>query len=125
MTNCEDDLFCGVNRAETDKPEEMEALEKKHTPVIKAPEQVKSGKEFEVVVKLGEYKDHPNEHNHFIQWVELYSGDTFLGRQEFASARANPIANFRVELDHIRDLKAVAHCNLHGTWENERELESE
>ena len=122
MSKCEDDLFCGVNKAKNTNPEDMDDLEKKHTPVIKAPASVEPGEEFEVEVALGEYLDHPNEHNHFIQWVELYSGDTFLGRQEFASERANPVANFKVTLDHVHNLRAVAHCNLHGTWEGESEI---
>jgi len=124
MTKCEDDLFCGVNKAKTTNPDQMSDLERKHTPVIRAPDRVKDGEQFEVEVALGEYLDHPNEHNHFIQWVELFSGDTFLGRQEFASERANPVARFEVTLDHVHDLKAVAHCNLHGTWEGTKKLES-
>lgn len=120
---CEEDLFCGINRAKSLNPEGMNDLEKKHTPVIEVSSgEIKGGEAFGVTVKVGEYLAHPNEHGHFIQWIELYSGDTFLGRVEFASERTNPQAVFIVKLDHLHPLKAVAHCNLHGTWEATKEL---
>lgn len=116
MVNCEEDLFCGVNVAKNEDPEEMDALEKKHTPVITAPDKVEKGEAFQVKVEVGKYKDHPNEHGHFIQEVELFSGDTFLGRATFCSEKANPVAVFEVKLEHEHPLVAYEHCNLHGTW---------
>jgi len=119
---CEQDLFCGINRPKSSKPEEMSDLEKKHTPVIEISGKPEKGEPFEVTVKVGEHLKHPNEHGHFIQWIELYSGDTFLGRADFASERTNPKAVFTVKLDHIHPLKALGHCNLHGTWEATKEI---
>jgi len=29
-----------------------------------------------------------------------------------------PVVTFRVRLDHGHVLRAVEHCNLHGTWES-------
>ncbi|MFP4116584.1 MAG: desulfoferrodoxin family protein [Candidatus Aenigmatarchaeota archaeon] len=110
---CEEDLFCGVNYADKE-PDEMDALEKKHTPVVEVEEL--DGNRYRVTVKVGEYKDHPNEHNHFIESIELYSGRTFLGRATFASARSNPEATFEVKLDHKHPFVAFARCNMHGTW---------
>ncbi len=110
---CEKDLFCGVNYADKDV-ESMDVLEKKHTPTIEVEELDENG--FRVNVKVGEYKEHPKEHNHFIQSIELYSGRTFLGRATFASARADPVATFEIKLDHKHPLVAFARCNLHGTW---------
>lgn len=116
MKDCEEDMFCGVNVASTNNPDEMDALEKKHTPVITAPDKVKKNETFEVKVEVGKYKDHPNEHGHFIQEIELYSGDTFLGRAVLTSAKADPVVTFNVSLEHEHPLVAVEHCNLHGTW---------
>ncbi len=113
MTECENDLFCGVNYTERD-PEDMDALEKKHTPVLETEEIGENT--YRVKVKVGEYKEHPNDHNHFIQFIELYSGRTFIGRATFASERADPEATFVVNLDHKHPLVAYGHCNLHGTW---------
>lgn len=118
MESCDEDLFCGVNGPDSKDPEKMDALEKKHTPVIEAPDKVKKGEAFEVVVRAGAYRDHPNEHEHFINSIELYSGKTFIGRSTFASARANPSTTFEIRLDHEHPLVAFVHCNLHGTWKS-------
>lgn len=120
---CNEDLFCGVNRASADNPDDMSDLEKKHTPVIEVNGDAREGESFEVSVTVGEYLKHPNEHGHFIQFLELYSGETFLGRADFASGRSEPKAVFSVSLDHLHDLRAFEHCNLHGTWEGRKELD--
>lgn len=62
---CEEDIFCGVNKTSTENPDEMSALEKKHTVIIEAPDSVKQGEEFEVTLRVGEYKEHPNEIGHW------------------------------------------------------------
>jgi superoxide reductase len=123
MTNkCEEDLFCGINSSSASNPEEMNDLEKKHTPVIELSGSPKEGETFEVTVEVGKYLKHPNEHAHFIQWIELYSGDTFLGRVDFSSERSEPMATFTIKLDYMHPLRALAHCNMHGTWESKKEL---
>ncbi len=118
MKSCEEDIFCGVNRPENEDPEEMDVLEKKHTPVIKAPDTVEKGEQFEVEVEVGKYKDHPNEHGHFIQFIELYAGKTFLGRIDLTSEKTEPNVKFTVKLDHEHPIVAYEHCNLHGTWKS-------
>jgi superoxide reductase len=30
-------------------------------------------------------KEHPNDNEHFIQWIEFYIGDVYLGRFDFAA----------------------------------------
>ena len=119
---CEEDLFCGVNKTKTDDPEEMSALEKKHTVVIDAPDKVKEGEEFEVTMHVGEYKEHPNEVGHFIEWMELYSGDTFLARLDLSPEKTHYVMKTTVKLDHAHPLRGRAKCNLHGLWESEKEV---
>ncbi len=115
---CEQDLFCGVNKAKSNKIEDMTDLEKKHTPVI----DVEGDGPYNVSIKAGELLKHPNEHGHFIQYIELFSGHTFLGRVDFASERTDPVALFNVNLEHKHPLMAVVHCNLHGSWVAVKEL---
>ncbi|MGD2174848.1 MAG: desulfoferrodoxin family protein [Candidatus Brocadiaceae bacterium] len=118
---CEDDLFCGVNTVAD--PENMTDLEKKHVPVISAPESVKAGECFDVIVEVGKHLAHPNERGHYIHFVELYADETFLGRVDWTPVTTCPIARFCVQLDHIHDrLRAFEYCNLHGTWEGDRQL---
>ncbi|MFO8007357.1 MAG: class II SORL domain-containing protein [Candidatus Brocadiia bacterium] len=119
---CEDDLFCGVNRV-ADRTD-MTDLEKKHVPVISAPDSVQQGECFEVQVSVGELLDHPNERGHYIHFVELYADETYLGRADFTPVTTCPVATFCVQLDHIHEqLRAFEFCNLHGVWEGDKPLE--
>lgn len=120
--SCEGDLFCGVNSPQTWNVEEMSALEKKHAVVIEAPEEVEKDKPFEVTVKVGEYMEHPNEINHFIEWMELYAGDTFLARLDLTAEKTHYQLKVRVCLDHAHPLRGRARCNLHGLWETEKKI---
>lgn len=121
--SCDDDIFCGVNKTSTNDPDEMNALEKKHTVIIEAPDEVKENEPFEVEVRVGEYKEHPNEPGHFIEWLELYSGDTFLAKLSLTPGKSHYVMKTTVELDHSHPLKAWAKCNLHGLWESTKDIE--
>lgn len=121
--SCQDDLFCGVNKPSTQSTNEMSALEKKHAVIIDAPDSVGEGEEFEVTLRVGEYKEHPNEIGHFIEWMELYSGDTFLARLNLTPEHSHYVMKATVKLDHSHPLRGRAKCNLHGLWESEKEME--
>jgi len=102
----------------------MTDLEKKHIPVIDAPSKVKAGESFEITVEVGKYMKHPNENAHYIEWVELLSGDTFLARTDLIPVMTTPKVTFTVSLTHAHPLKARTRCNLHGLWESaEKEIE--
>jgi superoxide reductase len=119
---CAEDIFCGVNTAEN--AEHASDLEKKHLPVISAPERAKKGECFEVTVEVGKLKEHPNEPGHFIQFVELYADDTYLARMDFTAKTTCPIMKTCVSLDNTYEkLRAFERCNLHGTWENTVDIE--
>lgn len=119
---CMEDIFCGVNVV-TDI-ENATDLEKKHLPIISAPESVKKNECFEVTVEVGKLLKHPNEPGHHIEFIELYAGDTYLARMDFTGKTTCPIMKTCVSLDHTHGkLRAFQHCNLHGTWENEVDIE--
>lgn len=122
--SCEQDVLCGVN-----VPKDLNALtelEQKHMPVISAPEKVKKDETFLVTIEVGKYKIHPNEPTHFIEWVELYSGDTFLFRVNLSGSLSYPKVTIPVRLTHAHgSLKAWAKCNIHGLWEGIRDIEVE
>lgn len=115
---CEDDIFCGVNKAKSASVDEMTELEKKHTPVIEAPTKVKKGESFEVQVEVGKHLKHPNENAHYIEWIELYSGETFLARVDLVPRLTEPKVKLVVALDHAHPLIAKERCNLHGLWQS-------
>ncbi|MHC4743469.1 MAG: class II SORL domain-containing protein [Planctomycetota bacterium] len=119
---CAEDIFCGVNMV----PDIDDAtdLEKKHLPVISAPAKVQSNECFEVTIEVGKLIDHPNEPGHFIEFIELYAGETYLARMDFTAKTTCPTMKTCMSLDHAHGkLRAFARCNLHGTWENEVDIE--
>lgn len=121
-SECEKDIFCGVNQV--DDIDQATDLEKKHLPIISAPEKVESGECFEVTVEVGKLLDHPNEPGHFIEFIELYAGETYLARMDFTAKTTHPVMKTCLSLDHAHGkLRAFARCNLHGTWENEVDIE--
>lgn len=122
IQECAEDIFCGVNTVAN--VEDASDLEKKHLPIISAPESVKKGECFEVTVEVGKLLQHPNEPGHFIQFIELYAGDTYLARMDFTAKTTCPVMKACVSLDHGHGkLRAFERCNLHGTWENEVDIE--
>ncbi len=119
---CEEDILCGVNTVED--VGKASDLERKHLPIISAPEKIKKGECFEVVVEVGKLLQHPNEPGHFIEFIELYAGDTYLARMDFTPRTTCPVMKTCVSLDHAHGkLRAFERCNLHGTWENEVDIE--
>ena len=119
---CEADQLCGVNTAKD--PANATDFEKKHTPVIKAPDTVKAGEFFDVTVEVGKVVSHPNEPGHFIQWIELYSGHTFIARADLTPVMSDAVVTIPVRLEHVHPLRAIARCNLHGAWMGEKDVKA-
>lgn len=120
-SECAEDIFCGVNT--TKDIEGASDLEKKHLPIIEAPDRVMRGEWFDVNVHVGALMAHPNEPGHHIEFIELYADDTYLARMDFAGQRCKPILCARLCLDHdYSRLRAFEHCNLHGSWEWDKEI---
>jgi len=83
--SCDDYILCGVAAPPTDSG--LTDLSRMHIPVIDAPRKVKRNELVEVKLRVGKGLDHPNEADHFIEWIELYCGDTFLARVYFKGGR--------------------------------------
>ncbi len=119
----ESGLFCQVNRVKD--PNKKEPLEQKHLAVIEVPSEIKSEQFFNLKIKVGEI-EHPNENGHFIQWIELYVGDVYLGRFDLAPVMTKPEVTIPLSIAHGNRktvLRAVSRCNLHGMWESTKEIE--
>ena len=120
--SCEQDILCGLNLPKD--PKTLTEVEQKHTPVINAPEKVKREQAFTVTIEVGKYKAHPNEPGHFIEWIELYCGDTFLLRASLSGSLSYPKITVSVKLTHAHGpLKVWAKCNIHGLWEGEKNIQ--
>ena len=118
-------LFCKLNKledVEADSP-----LAKKHVPVITVPEVLKAGEFYDVKITVGEI-EHPNENEHFIQWIEFYIGDVYLGRFDFAPVMTRPEVTIPLQLGHHgldSTLRAISRCNIHGLWEGKVQVKTE
>lgn len=88
-------------------------FERKHTPHIEA-ERV--GDKVHVTIAVGHYFPHPNQPDHYIQWIDLYAGDSPIVRFDLSAVAADPVVSVEVAVDPGTVLRAVENCNLHGLW---------
>ncbi|WP_292484694.1 desulfoferrodoxin family protein [Methanohalobium sp.] len=139
-------------KLKVNRPKDMSNLtedEKEHLPLIKAPDEVVEGDEFEITVNMG-HEPHPMQDDHYIEWIQLYfNGElvdekTFTPSDEKAEAKfkvyANEdiIAEYQFENCYIHgynvcgecegkvvatSLTALGYCNTHGLWEETRGIE--
>ena len=79
----------------------------KHVPVVE-----KSAKG--IVVKIGSVP-HPMEEKHYIEWVEVRSGENVFVRGFKPGEK--PEAEFCVADANV---KVRVYCNVHGLWTNKR-----
>ncbi len=100
-------------------------LEKKHVPIIKAPDRVKVNEPFEIEIIVGEFLKHPNELNHWIRWVSVFLNERMLSSINLEPVVSEPKVKISIKYDKPgkKKLVAMANCNLHGTWINEKEIE--
>lgn len=88
-------------------------FERKHTPYVTAE---REGDVVRVKVKVGHWVSHPNQPDHYIQWIMLYAGDAPIARFDFVPVASCPDVCVTVDVDAGTTLRAVEYCNLHGLW---------
>ncbi len=113
----------------------------KHVPVIEAPEAVAKGEFFRVTVTIGKEKAHPNKTEHHIAWIAVYfqpQGEKYpyqIGQTQFSAHGASTegpdtstiythhetVLTFKT--DKPGTIYAASLCNIHGLWQNARELD--
>lgn len=115
----------------------------KHVPVLEVPDKIKKGEYFKVVLTVGKEIAHPNKTEHHICWIEVYfhpEGEKFpyqIARAEFCAHGASvqgPDTSFvytRPEVvivfktDKPGVIYASSYCNIHGLWQNSKEIKAE
>ena len=108
-------LFDGINSISD--PSNPSDLEKRHVPIIDAPDTIELGRSFLVTAEVGALLLHPNETNHFIEVFDLYADETFLASVKFTAVTSQPKATLQVTLTHpAKELRVLARCKLHGAW---------
>lgn len=105
----------------------------KHVPVIQAPDKVKAGEAFDLRVSIGDEIKHPNTLEHHISWIKVFfqpEGAKFpieIGNYNFTAHGEGeiydePVAITNVKLSKSGTLYALSYCNIHGLWENNKEI---
>jgi superoxide reductase len=112
----------------------------KHVPVIECPDEVPKEEMFDVKLTLGKEVAHPNTTAHHIRWIHLYfiaDGDKFpyqVGNFEFTAhgeavdgADTGPVytnhsVTASLKIAKPGTLIAASLCNIHGLWENAKEI---
>lgn len=92
-------------------------VDPKHTPKITAPDQVRRGQWFDVVVSVGAAGDHPMLAEHFIRYIALYKDTAEIGRVYLHPVYSFPKVTFTIAVDSGGTLRAVAEPNHSAGWE--------
>ncbi len=105
-----------------------EALSKveSHTPKIIAPDKVKANEEFKIKISVG---PHPNTVEHSIRKIEIYIAEKtrkfnpiLVASIDLVPIYSEPELEIKLKLKETSTIYAIAYCNLHGLWENRKEI---
>jgi len=71
----------------------------------------------DIIVRIGRTL-HPMEEKHFIQFVDCYLDDVYVGRAEFAPKGTYPAACFHLKHNSGK-VTVTENCNIHGYWKTD------
>ncbi len=96
----------------------------RHSAFVHCESSAKKGEKFKVKVKVGDEYAHPDDFDHYIAYVQLWNGETFLAEATFtAGAMGNRPGNVEVDFYIVPQKKlkltAMAYCTKHGLWQSE------
>ncbi|MFZ7104823.1 MAG: class II SORL domain-containing protein [Peptococcaceae bacterium] len=105
----------------------------KHVPVLQCPEKISANEFFELKVLIGEAIPHPNTLEHHISWIKVFflaEGKKFpveLATFNFAAHGEGdiydePSGAAKIKLPASGTLLAMSYCNIHGLWENSKNI---
>jgi len=96
----------------------------RHSAFVHCEAKAKVGEKFKVKVMVGDEYKHPDDFDHYIQYVQLWNGETFLAQATFtAGAMGSAPANLEVDFYVVpsKKMKLIAHayCTKHGLWQSD------
>lgn len=99
----------------------------RHSPFVHCADSAKKGESFAVTVKVGNEYEHPDDPDHYIESLQLYDGETLLGKADFVSgmlggkdAKGHAEVTFHIVPTRNKlSLSAMAYCTKHGIWESD------
>ena len=98
----------------------------RHTPHVICNRTAKRNEKFKVKVKMGDQYPHPDQHDHYIQYVQLWNRETLLTESRFSPGITGNVPG-HVEVDFYivpevsMNLTAMALCTNHGLWQSENQ----
>jgi desulfoferrodoxin (superoxide reductase-like protein) len=115
MSSLTRDLLRGVNEALDEH--NLSSLERTHIPKLEVPGRIEPGKPVPVRIRVDDGGTSSPRRGHFIHSLELYADKTELARVDFLPGHSVPTAELTVLLPAgTKELSAVAHCTMHGSW---------
>ncbi len=97
----------------------------RHSAFVHCEPTAKKGEKFKVKVKVGDEYAHPDDFDHYIDYVQLWDGETFLAQANFVAGVLGNEAG-QVEVDFYvvpkkskMKLTAMAYCTKHGLWQSD------
>lgn len=103
--------LAGINFVEN--LDEAGDFEKKHTPYVDCQ---RDGDTVRVTVKVGHWVAHPNQPDHFIEWIEVLANGVPVARFDFTAVVVDPVVTCELNIAAGTELTAMESCNLHGVW---------
>ena len=94
----------------------------KHSPKIEAPDSVKRGEWFTVMVTVGSGSMHPSLQEHFVRYIALYKDSLEISRVYLHPVYSAPRVTFTVALDEGGALRAVAEPTHSAAWETSKTI---
>ena len=96
----------------------------RHSAFVQCDTKATAGQKFSVKVKVGNEYTHPDDFDHYIAYVQLWSGEKVLAQTNFtAGAMGGAPANVEVDFNIVptknMTLTAMAFCTKHGLWESD------
>lgn len=104
-------ILSGLNHAESF--DTATDFEKKHTPFVSAE---RADGAVLVTVEVGHWVAHPNQPDHFIEWIQVYANDLPVARFDLSAVVVAPRVTCVLDVDAGTKITAVSSCNLHGLW---------
>jgi superoxide reductase len=98
------------------------SFEPKHTPKIIAPDSVKRGQWFDVIVNIGAGSDHPSLSEHFVRYIALYINTAEIARVYLHPVYSFPKVTFTIALDEGGSLRAIAEPTHSAAWEASKKI---
>lgn len=99
-------------------PKKPEKGELKHTPQITVGDVDAKGYVTVEVTVGQEGIIHPSTEDHWIYMIELYADGKKVAHADLEPLISRGYLSAKVKKDGLKSLRAVAACNLHGTWED-------